>query len=127
MHAPHPWRERRRVERRHNPLGRRRFSAEIAGLEFSIRNYSANGLQLACPRVRHCTRRALQAAERTEVILRLLGEAPLRMHARIRYFEEQDEFLLIGIEIFPAASCVLVEHWSRYLRALEEPVLRIVD
>lgn len=127
MHAPLPWRERRHLARRTNPLGRHRFSAEIGGLELSIRNYSATGLQLACPRVRYFALRALRVADRTEIILRLLGEAPLRMQARIHYIEEHDEVWLLGVELFPAASCVLVDHWSRYLHALEEPILRIVD
>jgi hypothetical protein len=127
MHMPRPWREGRRLERRANPLGRSRFSAEIAGFELPIRDYSATGLQLACPRARYCALRTLRVGDRTELLLRLFGQAPLRMHARIQYIEQVDDGWLLGLELFPAASCVLVEHWSHYLRALEEPVLRIVD
>lgn len=121
------WHERRSRERRPGPAGHPRFTAELAGLELPVRNYSPRGLQVAAARVRGPALRGVATAPSCQLLLRLFGEPPLPMAASVCYLEDAGQELLIGLELFPADQGEPAERWARYLHTLEAPTMRIVD
>ncbi len=125
MHLLNPWGERRAFARWPSPFGKRHFSAELGGIEFSIANYSANGLQLLSPRSHHSAVRRLQSGTRCTLRLRLLGESPLEIQALLHYLDFTDDPLRLGVELYPATTGAAGDAWKRYLRTLQSPLVGV--